>query len=115
MTAYRTLAAFAALAVCTAGLPALAHAATPNAVEISVPTADLNLNTADGVSTLHKRIHKAAKTACLKASPTSNEFSEGTRACEEEAVSQAREAVRSAVRVAEANQAVSLQASAIPR
>jgi UrcA family protein len=115
MTVSRTLAAFAAIALCTAGLPALAHAAAQDAVEINVPTTDLNLNTADGVSTLHKRIHMAARTACTKANPAANEFSEGMRSCEEQAVSQAREAARSAVRVAEANQAVSLQASAIPR
>jgi len=115
MTVSRTLAAFAAIALCTASLPALAHAATPDDVEINVPTADLNLNTTGGRAALHKRIHMAARTACRTANPTANEFSDGMQTCEEEAVKQARAAVRSVVRVAEANQAVSLQASAIPR
>jgi UrcA family protein len=115
MTVSRTLAAFAAIALCTAGLPALAHAATQDVVEISVPTADLNLSTTGGRAALHKRIHLAAKTACMKASPTSNDFSEAMQSCEEQAVGQVRGAVRSAVRLAAANQAISLQASAIPR
>jgi UrcA family protein len=115
MTVSRTLAAFAAIAFCTASLPALAHAATPDAVEITVPTTDLSLNTADGRAMLHKRIHIAAKTACMTVIPTSDEFSDAMQSCEEQAVSQARQAVRSAVRLAEANQAISLQASAIPR
>jgi UrcA family protein len=114
MTVSRKIALFAAIAVCTSGLPALASAATTDAVEISVPTADLNLNTSEGQNTLHKRIHKAARLACLKAGQARDGNAEGTRVCEEEAVSQARAAVDSAIRFAAADQALSLQASAIP-
>jgi UrcA family protein len=114
MSTSRKIALFAALVLCTAGLPSLASAATPDDVQVSVPTADLDLTAPSGQRLLHKRIHRAALTACMNANQTTNELSEPMQICVEKAVRDAGAAVQEVIRVATANQAVSLQASAIP-
>jgi UrcA family protein len=117
MIAIRTLALVSAFAVCPAGLPAVAMAATPGSdvSEVSVSTADLDLGSAQGVATLRQRIRAAAKTVCLEAFPGASASSDPVRMCRIEAAHNAMPAVQSAVRVAEAGQALSVEASVIPR
>jgi len=117
MIAFNKLALLSAIAFCSAGLPAVAMAATPepDVGEVSVSTADLDLGTAQGVATLRHRIHAAAKTACMDAFPNAQVSSDQVRMCRIEAAQQAMPAVQAAVRVAEAKQAVSVEAAVIPR
>jgi UrcA family protein len=117
MIAFHKFALVSAITLCKAGLPAVCLAATPRAdvSEVSVSTADLDLGTAQGVATLRHRIHAAAKTVCLDAFPSAGVSSEQVRMCRIEAAQHAMPAVQSAVRVAEAKQAVSVEAAVIPR
>jgi len=113
MTTFRTYSLVAAIALCTASLPLVAHATDHS--EVTVSTADLDLTTAGGVVALKQRIHGAAKTVCINVYPQQSVSSDVVRECRIEAAHQAQAAVQSAVRLAAASQATSVEAFAVPR
>ncbi len=113
MIAFQKFALASAIALCSASLPAASMAATPGSdvSEVRVPTADLDLGTAQGVATLRHRIHVAAITVCGDVLPSGSAFSDSVRLCRIEAEKRALPAVREA----ESKRTVSLEAEAIPR
>ena len=82
-TVFRTACLFG---LCLVTTPALAGQELPRAI---VRTGDLDLATADGVRTLHRRLEAAATLVCGEPDPYNLDLSAPVRACRKSAITRA--------------------------